>query len=64
LAELADIFKTRDAAGAPQRVFELAQQKLSAIRTDIIALGQTERYGGNTTLLSQPSRIMTADAAR
>ena len=45
LSELADIFKTRDAGGAPcQRVFELAQQKLAGIRTDIVALKQTERY--------------------
>jgi len=45
LAELADIFKTKDAGGAPcQRVFELAQQKLDGIRTDIVALKQTERH--------------------
>lgn len=45
LAELADIFKTRDTGGAPcQRVFELAQQKLAGIRTDIVALKRTERY--------------------
>jgi DNA-binding transcriptional MerR regulator len=45
LSELADTFTTRDAGGAPcQRVFELAQQKLVGIRTDIAALKQTERY--------------------
>jgi DNA-binding transcriptional MerR regulator len=45
LSELADVLKTRDAGGAPcQRVFELAHQKLAGIRTDIVALKQTERY--------------------
>ena len=45
LSELADIFKTKDAGGAPcQGVLELAQQKLAEIRTDIVALKQTERY--------------------
>jgi MerR family mercuric resistance operon transcriptional regulator len=45
LSELAEVLKTRDAGGAPcQRVFELAQQKLAGIRTDIAALKQTERY--------------------
>jgi DNA-binding transcriptional MerR regulator len=45
LSELAEVLKTRDAGGAPcQRVFELAQQKLAGIRTDIVALKQTERY--------------------
>lgn len=45
LPELAEVLKARDAGGAPcQRVFELAQQKLAGIRTDIAALKQTERY--------------------
>ena len=45
LSELAEVLKTRDAGGVPcQRVFELAQQKLAGIRTDIVALKQTERY--------------------
>jgi DNA-binding transcriptional MerR regulator len=45
LAELAEVLKARDAGGAPcQRVFELAQQKLAGIKTDIAALKQTERY--------------------
>jgi DNA-binding transcriptional MerR regulator len=45
LAELAEVLKARDAGGAPcQRVFELAQEKLVGIRTDIAALKQTERY--------------------
>src|SRR5580700_3412304 len=45
LSELAEVLKARDAGGAPcQRVFELAQQKLAGIRTDIAALKQTERY--------------------
>lgn len=45
LSELAEVLKARDAGGAPcQRVFELAQQKLVGIRTDIAALKQTERY--------------------
>jgi DNA-binding transcriptional MerR regulator len=45
LSELAEVLKTRDAGGAPcQRVFELAHQKLAGIRTEIVALKQTERY--------------------
>jgi DNA-binding transcriptional MerR regulator len=45
LQELADIFKTRDTGGTPcQRVFELAQEKLTSIATDIAALKKTERY--------------------
>jgi DNA-binding transcriptional MerR regulator len=45
LAELADIFKTRDAGGAPcERVLDLARQKLKRIREDIVALQRTERY--------------------
>lgn len=44
LAELSEVFKTRDAGGAPcQRVFELAQQRLVGVRTDIAALQRTER---------------------
>src|SRR5208282_40035 len=45
LSELAEVLKARDAGGAPcQRVFELAQQKLVGIRTDIAALKRTESY--------------------
>jgi len=44
LAELADIFKTRDAGGTPcRRVFELAQTKLVAIENDIAALNATRQ---------------------
>jgi DNA-binding transcriptional MerR regulator len=44
LAELSEVLKTRDAGGAPcQRVFELAQQRLVGVRTDIAALQRTER---------------------
>jgi DNA-binding transcriptional MerR regulator len=44
LSELAEVLTARDAGGAPcQRVFELAQQKLVGIRTDIEALQHTER---------------------
>jgi DNA-binding transcriptional MerR regulator len=45
LAELSDIFETRDAGGAPcRRVFELAQVKLKGIDADIAALKRTRRY--------------------
>lgn len=45
LSELAEVLKARDVGGAPcQRVFELAQQKLAGIKTDIAALKQTEHY--------------------
>jgi DNA-binding transcriptional MerR regulator len=45
LSELGEVLKARDAGGAPcQRVFELAQQKLAGIRTDIAVLKQAERY--------------------
>jgi DNA-binding transcriptional MerR regulator len=44
LAELSEVLRARDAGGAPcQRVFELAEQKLVGIRTDIEALQHTER---------------------
>jgi len=44
LAELADIFKSRDAGGTPCRcVFELAKDKLARIEADIAALQQTRR---------------------
>jgi DNA-binding transcriptional MerR regulator len=43
LSELAEVLKARDSGGSPcQRVFELAQQKLVAIRTDVAALKRTE----------------------
>ena len=45
LAELTEIFKTRDAGGTPcRRVFELAQEKLDGIDADIAALKRTRRY--------------------
>lgn len=45
LAELSDIFKTRDAGGTPcRRVFELAHVKLKGIDADIAALKRTRRY--------------------
>jgi DNA-binding transcriptional MerR regulator len=45
LAELSEIFRTRDGGGAPcQRVFELAEGKLLAIDDDIAALKKTRRY--------------------
>jgi MerR family copper efflux transcriptional regulator len=44
LAELADIFKSRDAGGTPcRRVFELAKDKLAGIEADITALKQARR---------------------
>lgn len=44
LAELADIFKTRDSGGTPcRRVYELAQTKLTAIENEISALTLTRR---------------------
>jgi len=60
LAELAEVLKARDAGGAPcQRVFELAQQKLAGIQTDIAALKQTERYLGKV-LKDWKSRVQQA----
>jgi DNA-binding transcriptional MerR regulator len=45
LQELAEIFRTRDAGGAPcRRVFELAKLKLVALETDIAALRRTRRH--------------------
>src|SRR5258707_4843176 len=42
LAELADIFKTRDAGGAPcVRVYAPAQEKLAGIQEDLAALHHT-----------------------
>jgi DNA-binding transcriptional MerR regulator len=44
LAELADVFKERDAGRIPcRRVYEMALQKLNAIRADIVALKRTEK---------------------
>ena len=44
LSELSEVLRARDAGGAPcRRVFELAEQKLVGIRTDIEALQHTER---------------------
>ncbi len=45
LAELAEVFKARDAGGVPcRRVFALAQEKLKGIHADIEALKRTETY--------------------
>jgi DNA-binding transcriptional MerR regulator len=45
LAELSEVFKARDAGGAPcQRVYKLAAGKLKGVTVDIAALKQTERY--------------------
>jgi DNA-binding transcriptional MerR regulator len=45
LPELAEVLKARDAGGAPsQRVYELAQAKLTQIAMDIQALRRTKRY--------------------
>ena len=45
LAELAEVLKARDRGGAPcRRVFELAQEKLKAIRANIEAMQRTEKY--------------------
>ena len=44
LAELGEVLNARDAGSAPcQRVFQLAQDKLRKVSTDIKALKQTER---------------------
>jgi MerR family transcriptional regulator, copper efflux regulator len=44
LAELAEIFKTRDAGGAPcVRVYALAEEKLAGIQQDLAALKQAEK---------------------
>lgn len=45
LSELAEVLTARDAGGTPcRRVYELAQEKLERISTDIKALRQTEQY--------------------
>jgi DNA-binding transcriptional MerR regulator len=45
LRELSEVLKARDAGGAPcQKVYDLAQAKLTGITADINALKQTERY--------------------
>ena len=45
LAELAEVLKARDAGGIPcRRVYELAQEKLDRISSDIKALRETERH--------------------
>ena len=45
LAELSEIFQTRDSGGAPcRRVLRLAEQKLAALNEQITQLGKTERY--------------------
>lgn len=45
LAELADIFQTRDAGRAPcRRVLRLAEQKLSALNDQITQLRRTKLY--------------------
>ena len=45
LAELAEVLKVRDAGGIPcRRVYELAQEKVKGLETDIEALKRTERH--------------------
>jgi DNA-binding transcriptional MerR regulator len=45
LHELADVFRVRDAGGAPcQHVFNLTQQKLGDVVAQIAELRRTERY--------------------
>lgn len=45
LSELADVFKTLDAGGTPcRRVYELAQDKLKRIKSDIESLKHTEAH--------------------
>src|SRR3954471_14771078 len=45
LAELADIFRVRDAGAAPcKRAYGLAQEKLGNVRREIEALKETEKY--------------------
>jgi DNA-binding transcriptional MerR regulator len=45
LAELSEIFQSRDSGGAPcRRVLRLAEQKLAALNDQITQLGKTERY--------------------
>ena len=45
LAELADVLKARDAGGAPcRRVYEMANEKLKGIKTDIQTLKRMEKY--------------------
>jgi len=45
LAEMSEIFKARDAGGAPcRRVYTLGERKLNGIRAEIAALKQTERF--------------------
>lgn len=45
LRELADVFRVRDAGGAPcQRVFKMTQQKLDDVVTHIAELRRTEKY--------------------
>ena len=45
LSELSEALKTHDAGGAPcRRVYEIAQEKLVGIRSDIKALRRTEKY--------------------
>jgi DNA-binding transcriptional MerR regulator len=45
LAELAEIFQARDSGSVPcHRVLELTQQKLRAIKQQIVELRKTQRY--------------------
>ena len=45
LAELADVLKARDAGGAPcRRVYEMANEKLQGIKTDIQTLKRMQKY--------------------
>ena len=60
LAELSEVLKARDAGGAPcQWVFELAEQKLVGIRTDIAALQHTEQ-SLKSVLTDWKSRVQRA----
>jgi DNA-binding transcriptional MerR regulator len=51
LAELAEIFRARDAGAAPcRRAYGLAKEKLIRVRADIEALKETEKYLGKMLL--------------
>jgi DNA-binding transcriptional MerR regulator len=64
LAELAEFLKTRDAGGAPcRRVYEIAQEKLNGIETDIKSLRRTEKYL-KAILSDWEGRLLRADGKR
>lgn len=61
LAELAEVLGTRDAGGAPcRRVYEIAQEKLRGIQTEIQSLKRTEKYL-RTVLSDWEGRLRRAD---